>query len=123
MNAGELEVAATGGAICLSNRYILATAVITCLLGCSQKVVTSSSSMTATYDQSGQHPATAMVKGVATVSCSGGSGDQGNPVDCVVLAPGFMGEVQLHKSISTTGAGTVQLSCSGQGRCTAEVVQ
>ena len=107
----------------VSSRCVLAAATITCLLGCSQPVVTASSSISATYDQSGQHPATATAKGVATVSCSDASGNQGSPVDCLILAPGYMGEVALHQSVKTTGAGTIQLSCSAQGRCTALVVQ
>lgn len=123
MKAGETEAVATGGAIYLSCRCVLAATAITCLLGCSQKVPTASSSISATFDQSGEHPATAVAKGVATVSCSDASGSQGHPVDCLILAPGYMGEVALHKSVTTTGAGTIQLSCSGQGHCTALVVQ
>jgi hypothetical protein len=123
MKAGDPEVAATSGAIYLSNRCVLAVAAITCLLGCAQKVAVSTASLTATYDQSGYHPATVAVTGVATVSCSSGSGNQGNSVDCLIVAPGSVGEVPLGKSAKTTGAGTVMLNCSGQGRCTAVVVQ
>ena len=122
MKAGETEVVATGGAFPLY-RCVLALAASTCLLGCSAKITTSSSSISATYDQAGEHPATATAKGIATVSCADASGSQGNPVDCLILAPGYMGEVGLHKSVTTTGAGTIQLSCSSQGRCTALVVQ
>jgi hypothetical protein len=64
-----------------------------------------------------------MAKGIATVSCADGSGSQGSPVDCLILAPGYMGEVPLHQSVTTTGAGMIQLSCSAQGRCSALVVQ
>jgi hypothetical protein len=123
MKAGETGVVATGGALHLSYRCVLALAAITCLLGCAQKITTSSSSISATYDQAGEHPGTATAKGIATVSCADASGSQGSPVDCLILAPGYMGEVGLHKSVTTTGAGTIQLSCSNQGRCTALVVQ
>ena len=123
MKVGETGVVATGGAIYLFCRCILAAATITSLLGCSQTIATASSSISASFDQSGEHPATASAKGIATVSCSDASGSQGNPVDCLILAPGYMGEVALHKSVTTTGAGTIQLSCSAQGRCTALVVQ
>jgi hypothetical protein len=121
MKTGESGAATVGGTIHLS---VLGAVIITCLLGCAQKVAaTTSSSISASFDQSGQHPATAQVTGVATVSCSEGAGGQSSPVDCLILAPGFMGEVALHKSVTTSGAGTVQLSCSAQGRCTAVVVQ
>jgi hypothetical protein len=123
MKAGETEVVTTGGALYPYYRYVLAAAAIACLLGCAQKAAQSSSSISASYDQTGEHPATAMAKGIATVSCSDASGNQGNPVDCLILAPGYMGEVALHKSVTTSGAGTIQLSCSSQGRCTALVVQ
>jgi len=123
MKAGETGVVATSGALHLSYRHVLALAAITCLLGCAQKITTSSSSISATYDQAGEHPGTATAKGIATVSCADGSGSQGGPVDCLILAPGYMGEVGLHQSVTTTGAGTIQLSCSNQGRCSALVVQ
>jgi hypothetical protein len=123
MNTGEPGLVTASGAIHRAALCVLAAATVACLVGCAQKVVTTSSSISATYDQSGEHPATAMVKGVATVSCSDGAGNQGAPVDCLILAPGYMGEVALHKSVQTSGAGEVQLSCSGQGRCSAVVVQ
>lgn len=118
------EDAVSRGVIRLSTARVLTLAAVTCLLGCSQQVAPkSTSSISATFDQSGQHPATATTKGVATVSCSDGSGTGGTPVDCFILAPGYMGEVGLHKSVTTTGAGIVQLTCSAQGRCSAAVVQ
>ena len=122
MKAGETEVT-TSGALHLCSRCVVAVAATTCLLGCAQKVTTSSSSISATYDQAGEHPGTATAKGIATVSCADASGSQGTPIDCLILAPGYMGEVGLHQSVTTTGAGTIQLSCSSQGRCSALVVQ
>lgn len=123
MKAGELKVAAKGGASYLSGCLVLAAVAGTCLLGCSQKVTTTSSTISATLDQNGQHPAVARVTGNATVSCSDGVGSQGNPVDCLILGPGYLGEVALHKSVTISGAGNIQLTCSGQGRCSAVVVQ
>jgi hypothetical protein len=123
MKASTPEAAATGSTSHPSNRCVLAAGVITCLMGCSQKVTTSAVTISATADQSGQHPATAVVKGVATVSCSDGAGSQGTPVDCLILGPGYLGEVALHQSVSITGPGTVRLTCSGQGRCSAVVTQ
>ena len=116
-------VVAIGGASHAFYHCMLVVAAVMCLVGCTQKVTTSSSSISATYDQTGEHPGTAQVTGVATVSCADATGSQGTPVDCLILAPGYMGEVALHKSVQTTGGGTVQLSCSAQGRCTAQVVQ
>ena len=122
MKAGDAGEAATSGARHLSNRTVLAAAAIACLLGCSAKAPPPSSSITATFDQAGHHPATAVVTGVASVSCSDGAGT-GSPIDCLIVAPGYVGEVPLHKTVKTTGAGTVMLTCSGQGRCTALVAQ
>jgi hypothetical protein len=124
MKSDEPEVAVTtGGTAYLSSRCIVVAVAFACLVGCSQKAATTTSSISAIFDQTGQHPATAKVTGAATVSCSDGSGSQGNPVDCMILAPGYMGEVALHKSVSITDAGMVQLTCSAQGRCTAVVTQ
>jgi len=111
MKAGKRQIA------------VLAAAASTCLLGCSHPVAKTTSTISASFDQTGQHPAVARVTGSATVSCSDGSGSQGNPVDCLILAPGYLGEVALHKSVVITGDGNLQLTCSGQGRCTAVVVQ
>ena len=77
MKVGETEVVAASGACHLSYRSVLALAAITCLLGCSQKITTSSSSISATYDQAGEHPGTATAKGIATVSCADASGSAG----------------------------------------------
>jgi hypothetical protein len=123
MKAGHAGEAATSGARRLSGRGVLMAAAITCLLGCSAKVAPKSSSITATFDQGGHHPATAVVTGIATVSCSDGAGSQGTPIDCLIVAPGYVGELPLTKSVKTTGAGTVMLTCSGQGKCSAVVVQ
>jgi hypothetical protein len=123
MKAGDAGEAATSGARHLSIRSVLTAAAITCLLGCSAKAPPPSSSITATFDQGGHHPATAVVTGIASVSCSDGAGSQGTAIDCLIVAPGYVGEVPLRKSVKTTGAGTVMLTCSGQGKCTAVVAQ
>lgn len=119
----KTETTASGGRISFSHRWVVAATAVTCLLSCAQKAPTSTSSISATFDQAGEHPATAMAKGVATVSCDEAAGSQGHPMACLILAPGFMGEVGLHQSVTTTGAGTIQLSCSAQGHCKALVVQ
>src|SRR5579864_4077671 len=121
MKAGNAGEAATSGARHLFSCSVLAVAAVACLLGCSSKAAPKSSSITASFDQGGHHPATSVVTGIASVSCSDGSGSQGTPVDCLIVAPGFVGEVPLHKTVQTTGAGTVMLTCSGQGKCTAVV--
>lgn len=123
MRASGTYAAVTGGALHPCYRRILALAVVTFLAGCSQKVATKSATISATFDQAGQHPATMAVTGAATVSCSDSSGSQGAPVNCLILAPGYLGEVALHQSVAITSAGMVQLTCSSQGRCSAVVTQ
>ena len=123
MKAVDSNVAATSSAIYLCIRSLLAAAAILLVIGCSQRAPPVTSTVTATFDQSGHHPGSVQVTGPATVTCTDGVGGQGNPVDCLVVSPGYVGEIKLHQSGKTTGAGTVLLTCSGQGRCSASVVQ
>lgn len=123
MKASRPAAAGTGSAIHPSDRRVLAAALMTCLMSCSQHAPRSTATISASLDQNGQHPGTAAVTGPATVSCSDGAGTQGTPVDCLILGPGYLGEVALHQSVSITGPGTVRLTCSGQGRCSAVVAQ
>jgi len=86
MKAGDAGEAATSGARALFNCSILAAAAVACLLGCSGKAPPKSSSITATFDEGGHHPATAVVTGIASVSCSDGAGNQGAAIDCLIVA-------------------------------------
>ena len=78
----------------------------------------------ATTDKSGSHPATGQTTGPAKVMCINGvSETPGVVVSCYLVAPGFKGVVKAGQSIDATGAGTVTLTCHGQGfmRCNARI--
>jgi hypothetical protein len=84
-------------------------------------------SLQATSDNAGQHPASANIAGPATITCLNAVSEvpNGKPTpSCRVTAPGFNGSLNIGQKISMTEAGTVTLTCNGQGpilRCTARV--
>jgi hypothetical protein len=80
----------------------------------------------ATTDKTGEHPATAEIAGPATITCINAASETPNsqPVpSCNITAPGFKGIVKKGGTVKATGAGTVTLTCSGQGymRCDARI--
>lgn len=69
-------------------------------------------------DKTGQHPGLAAVAGAAQVKCVGARSDISNPQptsSCNIVAPGYNGDLKVGASIGTSGAGTVTLTCNGQG--------
>lgn len=83
--------------------------------------------VSASSDQTGQHPGTAAIAGPARVTCASASSDIPNPQprpSCNITAPGFGGDVKVGSTIGAGGAGTVTLTCNGQGNrlaCTARI--
>ena len=80
----------------------------------------------ATTDKTGEHPATAEITGPATITCLNAASETLNsqpPPSCNIAAPGFKGIVKKGVTVNATGAGTVTLTCSGQGylRCDARI--
>lgn len=83
-------------------------------------------SLQATFDDGGVHPATTDIPGPAPITCLNAVSENPNsrPVpSCHIVAPGFRGNLDKGKSANATGAGTVTLTCNGQGflRCSARV--
>jgi hypothetical protein len=73
--------------------------------------------ISASSDQTGQHPGLAAIVGPATVSCLNASSDIQNPQpppSCNILAPGYTGSVTVGQSVGASAAGTVTLTCNGQ---------
>ena len=83
--------------------------------------------ISASSDQTGQHPGTAAIAGPARVTCVSATSDIPNPQprpSCNITAPGFGGDVKVGSTIGASGAGTVTLTCNGQGNrlaCTARI--
>jgi hypothetical protein len=83
-------------------------------------------SLQATTDASGSHPDKADITGPVTVTCLNAVSETPNtrPAPaCHITAPGFNGTLIIGKTANVTGAGTVILTCVGQGylRCSARV--
>jgi hypothetical protein len=83
-------------------------------------------SLQATSDKAGQHPSTASITGPKTITCLNAASEtpNGRPApSCHITAPGFSGNLNKGESASATGAGTVTLTCNGQGflRCNARI--
>jgi hypothetical protein len=83
-------------------------------------------SLQATSDQSGPHPASAEIAGPATIMCINATSETQNPSplpNCHITAPGFNGILNKGQTVDATGAGTVTLKCNGQGymRCNARI--
>jgi hypothetical protein len=84
-------------------------------------------SLQATLDKSGPHPATAAITGPVTLTCLNAVSEVSNSKpapSCHVVAPGFTGNLDIGKTVNLTGAGNVTLTCNGQGpmlRCAARV--
>ena len=75
----------------------------------------------ATQEASGnQHPGTAAVKGAAKVTCIATAGKD---CTCYITGPGVASQVPKGGVVGTSGAGTVTLTCNGQGAlsCSARV--
>ena len=84
-------------------------------------------SLQATLDKSGPHPATAAITGPVTLTCLNAVSEVPNSKSapsCHVVAPGFTGNLDIGKTVNLTSAGNVALTCNGQGpmlRCAARV--
>lgn len=84
-------------------------------------------SLQATTDTSGAHPATAAISSPAKITCLNAVSEAPNsrPVpSCHVVAPGFTGNLAKGEAKDLTAAGNVTLTCNGQGpmlRCAARL--
>jgi hypothetical protein len=83
-------------------------------------------SLHATSDKTGQHAATAEIAGPARITCINAASETPNtqpPPSCYITAPGFKGNLKKGETANATGAGTVTLTCNGQGnlRCNARI--
>ena len=83
-------------------------------------------SLQATSDKKGEHPAKAEIAGPAPITCINAASETPNsqPVpSCHITAPGFSGKVVKGHTVKATGAGTVILTCNGAGvlRCNARI--
>ena len=83
-------------------------------------------SLQATVDASGPHPDKADITGPVTFTCLNAVSETPNTrpaPSCHITAPGFNGTLVIGKTANATGAGTVILTCVGQGylRCSARV--
>jgi hypothetical protein len=81
-------------------------------------------SLQATTDKDGSHPSSTEITEAKNITCMNAVSEtpSAKPV-CRIVAPGFTGILAIGKSVNATGAGTVTLTCSGQGfmRCSARV--
>jgi hypothetical protein len=88
-----------------------------------------SQTISASVDNTGQHPGTAAVSKAATIMCLSAQSDLPNPQpapSCYFTVPGFIGSLNRGQSAGTSGAGTVTLICNGQGNrltCSGRVSQ
>jgi hypothetical protein len=83
-------------------------------------------SLQATADASGVHPDKFDITGPVTFTCLNAVSETPNSrpePSCHITAPGFNKTLQKGESGNATGAGTVTLTCNGQGnlRCAARV--
>jgi hypothetical protein len=82
-------------------------------------------SLQATSDKAGVHPDTATdIPASSTIMCINGVSETPNVVvSCSITAPGFKGILKKGETAKTTAAGTVTMTCSGQGymRCSARI--
>lgn len=108
--------------------FLLAAAILaTAYSGTAQRAPRGKvTSLQATSDQSGPHPASAEIAGPATIMCINAASESPNPPplpNCHITAPGFNGTLNKGQSVDATGAGTVTLKCNGQGymRCNARI--
>ena len=81
-------------------------------------------SLQATTDKEGSHPASTEITEAKNITCMNAVSEtpSAKPA-CRIVAPGFAGILAIGKSVNATGPGTVTLTCSGQGflRCAARV--
>jgi hypothetical protein len=84
-------------------------------------------SLQASLDKSGPHPATAAITAPVTLTCLNAVSEVPNSKpapSCHIVAPGFAGNLDIGKTANLTGVGNVTLTCNGQGpmlRCSARV--
>jgi hypothetical protein len=84
-------------------------------------------SLQATSDKAGQHPATADITGPAPITCLNAVSEtqNGQPSpSCHITAPGFQGKLKIGEKANATGPGKVTLTCNGPGmmlRCSARI--
>jgi hypothetical protein len=89
------------------------------------KAKASAQVVNASADQNGnQHPGTEAIRGPSSIKCLSavGQGTTYKP-SCNVTAPGYSGIVDIGKTVGASGAGTVTLTCNGQGalRCSISI--
>lgn len=84
-------------------------------------------SLQATSDKAGQHPATAELTAPAPITCLNAVSEtpNGQPApSCHITAPGFQGKLKIGEKANATGPGKVTLTCNGPGmmlRCSARI--
>jgi hypothetical protein len=83
-------------------------------------------SLQATTDKTGSHPATAKIAGPALITCMNAVSETPNAQpapSCHIVAPGFDANVIKGNTAKATGAGDVTLTCAGRGylRCDARI--
>lgn len=82
-------------------------------------------SLSASVDKDGPHPDKAEITGAVPIMCISAMSDDphSSTPSCRITAPGFSGTVEPGKTVDATDAGTVTLSCNGQGwvRCHARI--
>lgn len=109
-----------------STSKVFFTAAVTCLVlaGCS-KIRGGTRTISASSDGAGTHAGSVAVSGPVHVTCVTAVADNGSavPPTCVVTAPGTDGAVEIGKTVATNGAGTIVLTCKGDGtlNCTARI--
>jgi hypothetical protein len=82
-------------------------------------------SLSASIEKDGPHPDKAELAGPAPIMCISAISDlpKSPTPSCHIVAPGFTGNLAAGKSANATEAGTVTLTCNGQGwvRCHARI--
>lgn len=84
-------------------------------------------SLQATLDKSGPHPAAAAITGPVTLTCLNAVSEVSNSKpapSCHIVAPGFTGNLDIGKTVNLADAGNLTLTCDGQGpmlRCSARI--
>jgi hypothetical protein len=83
--------------------------------------------ISASSDQTGQHAGLVAITAPAKVTCASATSDIPNPQpipSCNIVTPGYGGDVKVGATIGANNAGTVTLTCNGQGNklnCTARI--
>lgn len=80
---------------------------------CAANAYAASETLSSYSRQGNSYPDSEYVAVAATVKCTSAYGASSGTARCYINAPGYQGTLDVGQSIGTTGAGTVQLTCSG----------